>query len=90
MAGSDGTVGGAAGGWRTVRGTGATLAGVREEGIVEEIWKEPPGARVTVLLEVDLMGVVTSGVHLSEGVGPSSYTQSEIKLPATALVQRVM
>jgi hypothetical protein len=61
MAGSNGTAGGAAGGWRLIRGTGAALAGVGEEGI----WKEPPGARVTILLEVDLMGVVTSRVHLS-------------------------
>jgi hypothetical protein len=66
------------------------LADVGEEGIVEEVWKEPPGAGVTVLLEVDLMGVVTSRVHLSEEVGPSLYTQSGIKLSATALVQRVM
>jgi hypothetical protein len=43
------------------------LAGIGEEGIVEEIWKEPQGAGVTVLLKVDLMGVVTSGVHLRRG-----------------------
>jgi hypothetical protein len=90
MAGFDGTVGGAPGGWRTVRGTGTALARVGEEGIVEEIWKEPLGAGVTVLLEVNLMGVVTSGVYLSEGVGPSSHMQSEIKPSAIALVQRVM